>query len=70
MKPTDCRSFESLSAAADRTVISTQTLRRRIACGRLVAYRTGRLIRVDPDHVDHLLARIPTARPTQCGGYS
>ena len=70
MNPTDRRSFESLSAAADRTGISTQTLRRRIACGQLVAYRTGRLIRVDPDDVDHLLARIPTARPTQYGGYS
>jgi hypothetical protein len=43
MNTTDRRSFESLSAAADRTGISTQTLRRRIACGQLVAYRTGRL---------------------------
>lgn len=57
------RYFESLSAAAQRTGVSTQTLRRRIACGELIAYRTGRLIRVDPADVDHLLVQIPTARP-------
>lgn len=69
MNPPDRRSFESLSAAADRTGISAQTLRRRIACGQLAAYRTGRLIRVDPDDVDHLLVQIPTMRPTQYGGF-
>jgi excisionase family DNA binding protein len=69
MNPTNRRSFESLSAAADRTGVSIRTLRRRIACGQLAAYRTGRLIRVDPDDVDHLLVRIPTARPTSYDGY-
>ena len=69
MSPSDRRSYESLSAAADRTGISAQTLRRRIACGELVAYRTGRLIRVDPDDVDHLMVRIPTVRSTQYGRY-
>ena len=69
MNPSDRRSYESLSAAADRTGISAQTLRRRIACGQLVAYRTGRLIRVDPEDVDHLMIRIPTARSTPGGRY-
>ena len=65
MNPTKRQSFESLAAAADRTGVSAQTLRRRIASGQLPAYRTGRLIRVNPDDVDRLLVRIPTARPTQ-----
>ena len=54
------RSYESLAHAADRTGVSIRTLRRRIACGQLAAYRTGRLIRVDPGDVDRLLAPIPT----------
>src|SRR3954451_16451590 len=53
------RSYESLAHAADRTGVSAQTLRRRIACGQLAAYRTGRLIRVNPDDVDRLLVRSP-----------
>ena len=68
MDATARRSFESLSAAAERTGVSTQTLRRRIACGELVAYRTGRLIRVDPADVDHLLVQIPTASSARLGG--
>ncbi|MGB3593294.1 MAG: helix-turn-helix domain-containing protein [Ornithinimicrobium sp.] len=54
------RRFESLSEAAERTGLSTYTLRRRIADGRLPAYRSGsRIIRVDPADVDNLLTRIP-----------
>ena len=61
MNPTThSRSYESLAHAADRTGVSIRTLRRRIACGQLAAYRTGRLIRVDPGDVDRLLAPIPT----------
>jgi hypothetical protein len=37
-------------------------MRRRIAHGDLPAYRCGRLIRVDPDDVDRMMVRIPTAR--------
>lgn len=55
------RKYESLSQAADRTGVSIKTLRRRIACGELAAYRTGRLIRVDPRDVDCIMVRIPTA---------
>lgn len=55
------RTFESLAQAAVRTGVSTRTLRRRIACGELTAYRTGRLIRVDPIDVDRLLVMIPSA---------
>ncbi|WP_131103816.1 helix-turn-helix domain-containing protein [Ornithinimicrobium sufpigmenti] len=55
------RQFESLAEAAERTGLSTYTLRRRIAEGRLPAYRSGsRIIRVDPQDVDRLLTRIPT----------
>ena len=54
--------FESLSSAAERTGLSIRTLRRRIANGDLPAYRSGpRVIRVDPNDVDHLMVRIPTA---------
>lgn len=57
------REFESLSSAAQRTGLSIRTLRRRIANGDLPAYRSGpRVIRVDPDDVDHLMVPIPTAR--------
>lgn len=56
------RQFESLREAADRTGLSTYTLRRRIAEGLLPAYRSGtRIIRLDPNDVDRLLTRIPTA---------
>ncbi|WP_238146586.1 helix-turn-helix domain-containing protein [Ornithinimicrobium murale] len=58
------RQFESLADAAERTGLSTYTLRRRIAEGRLPAYRSGpRIIRVDPADVDGLLTRIPTVTP-------
>ena len=56
------RQFETLARAAERTGLSTRTLRRRIAAGQLVAYRNGpRVIRLDPDDVDSLMVRIPTA---------
>ena len=55
------RQFETLARAAERTGLSTRTLRRRIAAGDLVAYRNGpRVIRLDPDDVDRLMIRIPT----------
>lgn len=56
------REFESLSSAAQRTGLSIRTLRRSIANGDLTAYRSGpRIIRVNPDDVDHLMVPIPTA---------
>jgi excisionase family DNA binding protein len=56
------REFETLSSAAERTGLSIRTLRRRIASGHLAAYRSGaRIIRVDPDDVDRMMVRIPTA---------
>jgi excisionase family DNA binding protein len=55
------RRYETLAAAAERTGMSTRTLRRRIADGSLPAYRTGaRMLRVSPDDVDHLLQRVPS----------
>ena len=55
------RQFESLTQAAERTGLSTRTLRRRIAAGQLKAYRNGpRLIRLDPQDVDRLMTPIPT----------
>lgn len=57
------RQFESLAEAAERTGLSICTLRRRIAEGRLPAYRSGpRLIRVSPDDVDRLMTPIPAVR--------
>ncbi len=62
MTHTPRRRFESLSQAAERTGLSIRTLRRRIAAGDLTAYRHGpRVIRLDPDDVDRLMIRIPTA---------
>jgi excisionase family DNA binding protein len=50
-----------IAAAAEHTGVSTQTIRRYIAAGRLTGYRVGpRLIRVDLAEVDALLHRIPT----------
>ena len=55
------REFESLAEAAERTGLSTKTLRRRIASGVLAAYRSGpRVLRVDPDDVDQMMVRLPT----------
>jgi excisionase family DNA binding protein len=50
------RNYESLAEAAVRTHVSTRTLRRWIAAGRLNAYRAGpRLLRIDPDDVDAMM---------------
>jgi excisionase family DNA binding protein len=55
------REFESLSSAAQRTGLSIRTLRRRIASGQLAAYRNGARVRVDPNDVDRMMVRMPTA---------
>ena len=53
----------SIAAAADTLGVSTKTIRRYIADGRLTACRMGpRLIRVDMTEVDALLSPIPTAQ--------
>lgn len=44
----------TLEQAAERWQVSTRTLRRRIAEGRLTAYRHGRAIRLKPEDVDTL----------------
>jgi len=55
------RQMVPIPAAAEHTGVSTQTIRRYIAAGRLTGYRVGpRLIRVDLAEVDALLHRIPT----------
>ncbi|WP_260439828.1 helix-turn-helix domain-containing protein [Humibacillus xanthopallidus] len=55
------REFESLAEAAERTGLSTKTIRRRIASGVLAAYRSGpRVLRVDPYDVDQMMVRLPT----------
>ena len=62
MTTTARRSYESLAEAAERTGISTRTLRRHIASGKLTAYRCGRLIRLDPEDVDRMMVRVPNGR--------
>ena len=59
MTTTARRTYESLAQAADRTGISTRTIRRHIASGNLAAYRCGRLLRVDPDDVDRIMVKVP-----------
>lgn len=48
------RQYESVAAAAQRTGLSTRTLRRRVAEGKLPAYRCGRVLRLRPEDVDAL----------------
>ncbi len=56
------KNYESLAQAADRTSLSTKTLRRRIAAGKLRPYRDGpKILRVDPKDVDQLLRPLRTA---------
>lgn len=55
------KTYESLAQAAERTAISVKTLRRRIASGKLRAYRYGpQIIRVDPNDVDLLMRPLRT----------
>lgn len=57
------RQLVSLSAAAAYADVSTRTLRRYIAQGRLTGYRIGpRLVKVDLSELDQLARPIPTAR--------
>lgn len=44
----------TLEQAAEQWQVSPRTLRRRIAEGRLTAYRDGRAIRLKPEDVDAL----------------
>lgn len=55
------RTYRSLQDEAERIGVHPRTLRRRIAEGKLTAYRVGHLIRLDPREVDALLRPIPTA---------
>ncbi len=53
--------YTSIGGAAEIAGVSTKTIRRRIACGDLPAYRTGKLIRVKVDDVENAMLRpIPT----------
>jgi S-DNA-T family DNA segregation ATPase FtsK/SpoIIIE len=57
------RQLVGLSAAAAYADVSTRTLRRYIAQGRLTGYRVGpRLVKVDLSELDQLARPIPTAR--------
>ena len=50
----------TITEAATRLHVSTKTIRRYIAAGRLTGYRVGpHLIRLDPAEVDGLLRPIP-----------
>lgn len=52
------RRYETLQSAAERTGLSVKSIRRRIAEGRLTAYRMGqRVIRLDPAEVDAMFTR-------------
>ncbi len=56
------RQLVGLSAAAAYADVSTRTMRRYIAQGRLTGYRVGsRLVKVDLSEVDKLARPIPTA---------
>jgi excisionase family DNA binding protein len=53
------RTYESLASAAARMGVSVKTVRRRIADGVLPAYRSGRILRLDPNDVDGMFCRYP-----------
>lgn len=54
--------YETITEAAQRLGINPKTLRRRIADGKLPAYRLGRqVVRLRPEDVDALMRPIPTA---------
>lgn len=56
------RRLESIPSAAEYLDVSTKTVRRYIAAGRITGYRTGpKLIRVDLNELDTMLQPIPTA---------
>ena len=55
------RRLESIPHAAEYVGVSTKTVRRWIAAGRVTGYRAGpRLIRVDLNELDAMLRPIPT----------
>ena len=59
----DRAQYETIMDAARRLGVNPRTIRRRVAEGKLTAFRLGpRLIRLDPCEVDNLLQPIPTAR--------
>ena len=59
--PTQTRCWASLTFGAEHIGVSDKTMRRMIASGRATGYRVGpRLIRVDLNELDALLAPIPT----------
>jgi excisionase family DNA binding protein len=61
-KPEVSRKWAPLEQGAAHIGVSTKTLRRLIASGRVTGYRMGtRLIRVDLNELDNLLTEIPTA---------
>lgn len=59
--PAATRRLDSIPNAAEYLGVSTKTIRRYIAAGRVTGYRTGpRLIRVDLNELDAMLRPIPT----------
>jgi len=62
VKVPDRAPYETIMDAARRLGVNPRTIRRRIAEGKLTAYRFGpTLIRLDPAEVDGLLRPIPTS---------
>lgn len=60
--PLTQRRLRSIADAAAEADVSTRTIRRYIAEGRLTGYRVGpRLVKVDLADLDTLVRRIPTA---------
>lgn len=56
------RHLLTIAQGAEYAHVSTRTVRRYIAQGRLAAFRVGpRLVRIDADELEALLRPIPTA---------
>lgn len=55
------RRYESIPQAAERAGVTTRTIRRWIAQGKLTGYRAGnRMIRLDAKELDRMMTPIPT----------
>jgi excisionase family DNA binding protein len=60
--PVTKRRLGSIADAAEHADVSTRTIRRYIATGRLTGYRVGpRLVKVDLTDLDAIVRPIPTA---------
>lgn len=60
--PISPKRFESIQYGASYAAVHPDTIRREIQRGNLVAYRLGRVIRIDLNELDQLLSPLAHAK--------